>query len=626
MADQYMEDESGGGLPTDETMIKETRPSTKGVSLEAKQSAEIRAKLMQMIQAREAEKSGWGAIMERLAISGGPGTFQDRLAKYNASQQAREEDIYGKRMGVAQLDTEQARLAQARAKAQQQTDQFKGMLGGPGGNATGVPPGAAEAYNALSPQEKQSFLALHEINPQAAISKLISRQAPLKPTDLQRNVGLLTGLSEEQKQNILLSNIAPNLGDMVTVLNPETGFSEQISKVEAQRRALGQQQPPSGALPVTEPSPEVNLAPAPAPLIDNTTTNGPLSAVSAAPTQPEIPPFDENAELNANQIAQLDAYNAKRNITPFQDKGALPVTPPAAAAPVVVAKPPKAAKPPPAAAAVVKPAVVPGINPYPKNDPNWAPKQAELAKEAAAVAENIRKEEEIARQKDLDVERNRKTEEGKLEVKKADEEQTSLSSRASDGAEMVPYAKRIASNVETISKTSPEILGMLNQSTISSAILRFIDEGISGGTLGTLTIPGLKNLVLQLNPAIANDRKSDGSNPTLEAYQTLITDAARLSLAYARIVNKGMGSMSNFERQIVKDAVGTDPFRTGKKGLLSAAKVVECEAANAAEQQELWSRMKKAGKTWSEYKDSTYLAELKKTQQKRTAAAMGVKQ
>lgn len=626
MADQYMEDESGGGLPTDETMIKETRPSTKGVSLEAKQSAEIRAKLMQMIQAREAEKSGWGAIMERLAISGGPGTFQDRLAKYNASQQAREEDIYGKRMGVAQLDTEQARLAQARAKAQQQTDQFKGMLGGPGGNATGVPPGAAEAYNALSPQEKQSFLALHEINPQAAISKLISRQAPLKPTDLQRNVGLLTGLSEEQKQNILLSNIAPNLGDMVTVLNPETGFSEQISKAEAQRRALGQQQPPSGALPVTEPSPEVNLAPAPAPLIDNTTTNGPLSAVSAAPTQPEIPPFDENAELNANQIAQLDAYNAKRNITPFQDKGALPVTPPAAAAPVVVAKPPKAAKPPPAAAAVVKPAVVPGINPYPKNDPNWAPKQAELAKEAAAVAENIRKEEEIARQKDLDVERNRKTEEGKLEVKKADEEQTSLSSRASDGAEMVPYAKRIASNVETISKTSPEILGMLNQSTISSAILRFIDEGISGGTLGTLTIPGLKNLVLQLNPAIANDRKSDGSNPTLEAYQTLITDAARLSLAYARIVNKGMGSMSNFERQIVKDAVGTDPFRTGKKGLLSAAKVVECEAANAAEQQELWSRMKKAGKTWSEYKDSTYLAELKKTQQKRTAAAMGVKQ
>ena len=124
MADQYMEDESGGGLPTNETVIKETRPSTKGVSLEAKQSAEIRAKLMQMIQAREAEKSGWGAIMERLAISGGPGTFQDRLAKYNTSQQAREEDIYNKRMGVAQLDTEQARLAQARAQAQQQAQQF----------------------------------------------------------------------------------------------------------------------------------------------------------------------------------------------------------------------------------------------------------------------------------------------------------------------------------------------------------------------------------------------------------------------------------------------------------------------------------------------------------------------
>jgi len=248
-----------------------------------------------------------------------------------------------------------------------------------------------------------------------------------------------------------------------------------------------------------------------------------------------------------------------------------------------------------------------------------------LEKEAADVAENIRKEQEISRQKDLDIERSAKTEEGKLAVKKADEEQTALSTRASDSAEMVPYAKRIASSIDTISKTAPKTLGMLNQSKISSAILRFIDEGISAGTIGTLTIPGLKNLILQLDPAIAKDRRSDDSNPTLEAYQTLITDAARLSLAYARIVNKGMGSMSNLERQIVKDAVGTDPYRTGKKGLLSAAKVVECEALNAAEQQELWSRMKKAGKTWSDYKDSTYLADMKKKQLERTKEVMGIK-
>jgi len=606
MADDYMEDESGGGLPTDETMIKETRPSTKGVSLEAKQSADIRAKLMEMIQAREAEKSGWGAIMERLAISGGPGTFQDRLAKYNANQQAREQDIYSKRMGVAQLDTEQARLAQARAQAQQQAQQFKGMLGGPEGAtapgaAAGVPPGAAAAYNSLTPQEKQSFLALYQANPQAAIKALLARQAPLKPTDLERNVGLLTGLSEEQKQNILLSNLAPNVGEMVTVPDPANpGYSKQVTKLEAQRLALGQGQPPP-------PGPLSTAAPPAAPAIDG----GPLSQKNMRPTDPvEAARYDE---------AKLDAINTQKGVLPFQDDTA------DAAPPVVVAKPPAAAPvvvaKPPAAAAVPK-----GKNIYPRTDPQWAPEEARLAKEAADVAENIRKEKETSRQKDLDIERSAKTEEGKLVVKKADEEQTALSSRASDGAEMVPYAKRIASSVETISKTSPEILGMLNQAKMSSAILRFIDEGISAGTVGTLTIPGLKNLVLQLNPAIVRDQRSDGSNPTLEAYQALITDAARLSLAYARIVNKGMGSMSNFERQIIKDAVGTDPYRTGKKGLLSAAKVVECEAANAAEQQELWSRMKKAGKTWSEYKDSTYLAELKKTQQKRTAAAMGVKQ
>jgi hypothetical protein len=616
MADQYMEDEPGGGLPTDDMMIKETRPSTKGVSLEAKQSADIRAKLMEMIQAREAEKSGWGAIMERLAISGGPGSFQDRLAKYNTAQQAREEDIYNKRMGVAQLDTEQARLAQARAQAQQQAQQFKGMLGGPEGAtapgaAAGVPPGAAAAYNSLTPQEKQSFLALYQANPQAAIKALLARQAPLKPTDLERNVGLLTGLSEEQKQNILLSNIAPNVGEMVTVPDPANpGYSKQVTKLEAQRLALGQgQPPPSGPLSTAAPpAAAVELSPV-APL---DISGGPLS-------QKNVPPTDLN-ELSRYNEAKLDAINAQKGALPFQDDTVV-----AEAPPVVVAKPPAAAPvvvaKPPAAAAVPK-----GKNIYPRTDPQWAPEEARLAKEAADVAENIRKERETSRQKDLDIERSAKTEEGKLVVKKADEEQTALSARASEGAEMVPYAQRIASSVETISKTAPKTLGMLNQSKISSAILRFIDEGISAGTVGTLTIPGLKNLVVQLNPAIVRDQRSDGSNPTLEAYQTLITDAARLSLAYARIVNKGMGSMSNYERQIIRDAVGTDPYRTGKKGLLSAAKVVECEAANAAEQQELWSRMKKAGKTWSEYKDSTYLAELKKTQQKRTAAAMGVKQ
>ena len=385
------------------------------------------------------------------------------------------------------------------------------------------------------------------------------------------------------------------------------GYSKQVSKLEALRLALGQQQLSSGPLSTTAPPATSSVA---APDIEG--GGGPLSQKNIRPT--------DLVEASRYDEAKLDAANTQKGVLPFQDDTVVVAAPPVAVAPPVVKAPPVVAAPP-AAAAVPK-----GRNIYPRADPRWAAEEARLAQEAATVAENIRKEKEIARQKDEDIRRNRQTEEGKLEVKKADEEQTALSSRASDGAEMVPYAKRIASSVETISKTSPEILGMLNQAKISSAILRFVDEGISAGTIGTLTIPGLKNLVLQLNPAIVKDQRSDGSNPTLEAYQALITDAARLSLAYARIVNKGMGSMSNYERQIIKDAVGTDPYRTGKKGLLSAAKVVECEAANAAEQQELWSRMKKAGKTWSEYKDSTYLAELKKTQEKRTAAAMGVKQ
>ena len=324
MADQYMEDESGGGLPTNETVIKETRPSTKGVSLEAKQSAEIRAKLMQMIQAREAEKSGWGAIMERLAISGGPGTFQDRLAKYNTSQQAREEDIYNKRMGVAQLDTEQARLAQARAQAQQQTDQFKGMLGGPGDSAMGVPPGAAAAYNALSPQEKQSFLALHNINPQAAISKLISRQAPLKPTDFEQNLANIPGLSAEQIQNLRLSNLAPGAGEMVTVPDPANpGYSKQVSKLEALRLALGQQQLSSGPLSTTAPPATSSVA---APDIEG--GGGPLSQKNIRPT--------DLVEASRYDEAKLDAANTQKGVLPFQDDTVVAAAPPVAVAPPVV--------------------------------------------------------------------------------------------------------------------------------------------------------------------------------------------------------------------------------------------------------------------------------------------------
>ena len=609
MADQYMDEESGG-LPTDETVIKETRPTTKGVSLEAKQSAEIRAKLMEMIQAREAEKTGFKALMEHLAISGGPGSFQSRQDKYNANQQAREQDIYNKRMGVAQLDTEQARLAQARAQAQQQLQQFKGMLGGPQGNATGVPPGAAEAYNALSPQEQQSFLALHNINPQAAISKLISRQAPLKPTDLERNVNLLTGLSQEQKQNILLSNLAPNVGEMVTVPDPDNpGYSKQVTKLAAQRLALEQGQPPRpGPLSAAAP-PAAELLSVASPDIEG--GGGPLSQKNVPPTDPE--------ELYRYNQAKLDAANAQKGVLPFQDDTVVAEAPSAAAAPVVKAAPPVVAKPPAAA----EPAVVPGKNTYPKNDPRWATKQAELEKQASDVAENIRKEKEIARQKEEDIRRSGETEALKLEVKKADEEQTALSARVSETAASKPYAQRIAENVD---KIPPKLLGMLNQGTIKSAILDFVDQGVSAGTIGTVNLPGLKSAILKLDPLVIKDQRTDLSNPTLEAYQTIINDAARLSLSFARAVNKGMGSMSNYERQIVKDAVGTDPFRVGARGLKLMAKAVECEAANAADQQALWNAMQAKGKSWKEYKSSPQLANMLKNQEKRTAAAMGVKQ
>ena len=115
-----------GGLEAVDPQIKATMPKTggltlagqKGVSLNPTDSNEIRDRLMQMIQQREEARSGWGPIMEQAAVSaGGPGTFAQNLQAYNTGQRNKEKELFDMRVGLAQLNTEEARIKQAQDQA-----------------------------------------------------------------------------------------------------------------------------------------------------------------------------------------------------------------------------------------------------------------------------------------------------------------------------------------------------------------------------------------------------------------------------------------------------------------------------------------------------------------------------
>ena len=325
-----MAEDVTGGLPADEPQIKATMPKTgglsiagqKGVSLNPTDSNEIRDRLMQMIQQREQAASGWGPIMEQAAVAaGGPGTFAQNLQAYNTNQRTKENELFNMRVGLAQLNTEEARIKQAQQQKAQDDAMFFSLLGvkppqggaapvagpqagvtpvaGPQANAAPVAGPQAGAVPVAGPQAgavpvsnvgqepMAEIFALYRQDPKAAINKLIEMR---KVDDVQKRLiaaGVQPG--SEQWNTALFSNVAgPSAFIPHDVRGP--GGTTQQTPFSAAGAVMGNKPPmapapvPVAAAPAPIAQPSAPVAAAPRPV----TAPAP---VTAAPVPAQASPF-----------------------------------------------------------------------------------------------------------------------------------------------------------------------------------------------------------------------------------------------------------------------------------------------------------------------------------------------
>jgi hypothetical protein len=271
-----------------------------------------------------------------------------------------------------------------------------------------------------------------------------------------------------------------------------------------------------------------------------------------------------------------------------------PVSAPVAtAAPAPVAAPAPAPAPAPVAAPVAAPAAAPApmqrspFAPGSKEDLEWQQKKANVAiagetKEAEGVGTTAAKE----------------------------QEQHSADVREAQNNSM------IAQNMQKDIRKADSLLGKLAGGGAQSAFFGLIDQGIQVGQLGTISAPGFTEAVVKMDPK-AKD------SAVMDAYIRVAKDVEQLKLAYTRKVFQGQGAVTENERKLIDTAVG-NVNRMSPANLMRMAKATELEARNKVDQDRLWSQMKNAGMSWSQYKNSPELKEMQRQQFYRTAKTFGV--
>lgn len=564
-----MADVVTGGLDSaEDPVIKETRPKTgglniagtKGVSLEPENSMEVRNRLLELIKQREAERSGFGALLENLAVAGqAPGTsFQSRLEAQNKVNRERNQDIFNMRLGISQLDTEEKRLAQARAEALQNREQFGSLLTG-GANAPAAPAAGGEGGGPIaSPQQVRSF-AQNLNQDQAAALMMLYKQNPAEATKQLIQLTKLTDSQREARE----AGLTPGTPDYQAFMRLKLAGSGAFTPHDVRT--------PEGTIERTPLDAARPTAPAPGPL-------------SAAPVdQPQQSIYDRLTTPRAGALSTA---------APVVPREVLP--PATAPAPTVTAPALVRAAPPAATTTTTAPT---GFRPGSKEDLAARQKQAE----ANIALEQKRQEVPI--------------EGAKTEAQKVGETSAADQAVHSDNVKLAPTNALISKQLETDINAVPGLLGKLNKPTIFSTIMNLADKGVQVGNLGSISIPGLKDAIVQLDPEVRKDPKK------LEAYQRVINNISKIGLEFARAVNKGMGSMSNYERSIVEQAVG-DPTRMNANNLMMKAKALECDAKNAMEKDKLWSQMKNSGYDWAKFKSSPEYKDMERKQFYRTARAM----
>jgi hypothetical protein len=175
----------------------------------------------------------------------------------------------------------------------------------------------------------------------------------------------------------------------------------------------------------------------------------------------------------------------------------------------------------------------------------------------------------------------------------------------------------VAQNMQKDIKTAGSLLGKLAGGGAQSAFFGLIDGGIQVGQLGAINLPKFTEAVVKMDPKAKDPA-------VMDAYTRVAKDVESLKLAYSRKVFQGQGAVTENERKLIDTAVG-DVNRMSPANLMRMAKATEIEARNRMDQDRLWSQMKNAGVSWSQYKGSAELKEMQRQQFYRTAKTFGIK-
>lgn len=542
----------------------------KGVALGMDDSASIRDYLQQMINQRQAYKGSFEQGMDQMRSV--LGDTQNQMAQNMQAQSTKErtneQDIFNMRVNMAQLKTQEDRLLQEKMQAANQQRMIQNTLRA----AQGLPPLPEPSEGGMT-QAPQAGMAPP---PQGGAAP--APQGGMAPAP--------QGGAEAPPLNALQAATIAQLA----VANPQEALKQMLTLTKP-----------------TDLQRELSFLPA-------NVRNQIITAAKAGNMYQPFKYYDANVGREVETSA-ADIIGKMFNV-PSQLGGA-----PAGPAPATGARPPVAGATPAVAPAVapVAPAPVAAApapsapvseavtslmnlpNPNPRSSPSYAEFEADRnkkileqkAKEAGvAVAGQTREAEKVA------------------ETAAEEQKQHSVDVREAQNNAM------IAQNMQKDIRKADALLGKLAGGGAQSAFFGLIDGGIQVGQLGSVNLPKFTEAVVKMDPKAKDPA-------VMDAYIRVAKDVESLKLAYSRKVFQGQGAVTENERKLIDTAVG-DVNRMSPANLMRMAKATELEARNKVDQDRLWSQMKNAGMSWSQYKNSNELKDMQRKQFYRTAKAFGI--
>ncbi len=552
-----------GGLPAATENTAALRPGAKGnvsvgglknVSLEGAQSSDIRERLMQMIAERERGNPMQEALGHLALAGSAPGEFSRNYSDYLTRKRQQEQDLLGMRVSAAQLASEETRLKQAAANKKAFLEQVAA--------AAGMQPQQPQMQTTVSPAQRE-MPDVPDWDRQS-----VSFPAQFNPSNpMQGAPGALPSGAQQQGGSLPYRPGALNANQALMIGN----LFEQDPK-EASKQFLT----------LTNPSETERTA-------------------LAAGLSPNTPEWDAHMRL---KLAGSGAY-VPHNVRTGQ--GTVQGTPLQA---VMGSRAPAVNAPQPMGAAQAPAPQPMGAAQAPAPQPMGAAQAPSPTVTGFAPGS----EEDLAlRRREIELQQDIRKNAATQQTEKIDvPEQVNLRAKVAAAPDNMMLAKSLINDVVA----NKDLFGKLREPTVWSSVANLIDKGVQVGQYGSVSIPGVKDFVQQLDPQASKDPKR------LDAWSRVLTNMAKIKLNYAKVMLEGQGAVSDNERNLIEQAVG-DPSRDSAANMVLKAKAVELEALNAIEKNRLWEQNRNK-MTWSQFTSSPQYRQQQRLQYYRTAKELRI--